>query len=152
MSRLIGKNEATVADVFQETLLAVAKSGRNLKDDSRLWSWLATIAHNQCALHWRKQTRRQAELLTDECVGRRSVDTLLQQENIETVRGLLVQLPADYVTVLTAKYVDGLSASQIADQLGEGVEAIRSRLARARKDFRERFNAIEAIHGHGDSP
>ena len=152
MSRLIGKNEATVADVFQETLLAVAKSGRNLKDDSRLWSWLATIAHNQSALHWRKQSRRQTELLTDESVAERSVDTLLQQENIETVRGLLVQLPADYVTVLTAKYVDGLSANQIADQLGEGVEAIRSRLARARKEFRERYEATEAVHSHGDSP
>ena len=152
MSRLIGKNEATVADVFQETLLAVAKSGRNLKDDSRLWSWLATIAHNQSALHWRKQSRRQTELLTDESVAERSVDTLLQQENIETVRGLLVQLPADYVTVLTAKYVDGLSANQIADQLGEGVEAIRSRLARARKEFRERYEAMEAVHSHGDSP
>lgn len=146
VARLIGKDEAAVADVFQETLLAVAKSGRNLKDDSRLWSWLATIAHNQCALHWRKRTRRKAELLTDESVARQLADPLLQQEDVESVRGLLGQLPAEYVTVLIAKYVDGFSASQIADQLGEGVEAVRSRLARARKEFRKRFEAKGAVH------
>ena len=146
VARLIGKDEAVVADVFQETLLAVAKSGRGLRDDSRLWSWLATIAHNQCALHWRKQTRRKAELLTDESVAKQLDDPLLQQENIESVRSLLGQLPAEYVTVLTAKYIDGLSANQIADQLGEGVEAVRSRLTRARKEFRKRFEAMGAVN------
>ena len=101
VAKLIGKNEAVVADVFQETLLAVAKSGRGLRDDSRLLSWLATIAHNQCALHWRKQTRRKAELLTDESVVQQLADPLLQQEDIESVRSLLGQLPAEYVTAVS---------------------------------------------------
>ena len=48
----------------------------------------------------------------------------------------------EYVTVLTAKHVDGLSAIEIADQLGEGVQAVRSRLARARREFRKRFEAF----------
>lgn len=146
VARLIGKNESSVADVFQETLMAVAKSGRSLRDDSRLWPWLTTIAHNQSALHWRKQSRRQTELLTDESVSQQSADPLLQQEDIESVRYLLAELPAEYVTVLTAKHVDGLSAIEIADQLGEGVQAVRSRLARARREFRKRFEALEAFN------
>ena len=48
--------------------------------------------------------------------------------------------------MLTAKYIDGLSANQIADQLGEGVEAVRSRLARARKEFRKQFEAMGAVN------
>lgn len=126
--------------------MAVGKSGRNLQDNSRLWPWLATIAHNQSANHWRKAAVRRAESFTDEGVTEKSVDPLRQLADVESVRYLLAQLPADYVTVLTAKYIDGLSAGEIAGELGEGVEAVRSRLARARKEFRERYQAMEAIH------
>jgi RNA polymerase sigma factor (sigma-70 family) len=61
VARLAGRDQSIVADVFQETLLAVVRSGRNLSSASRLWPWLAAIAHNQVALHWRKQQRRRTE-------------------------------------------------------------------------------------------
>ena len=42
--RLVGTDESAVADLFQETFLAAAKSGRNLNSQgTRLWSWLAQI-------------------------------------------------------------------------------------------------------------
>ena len=140
VARLIGSNEAAVADIFQETLLAVAGSGRNLSDDTRIWAWLSTIGHNQCALFWRRRSRDAVSLQHDP-LTEQPEDLLLQQETIEIVRLLLAELPAHYATVLTAKYAAGHSVDQIAQQLGESAETVRSRLARARTDFRQRYEA-----------
>lgn len=142
VSRLIGTNEAAVADVFQETLLAVARAGRALHNDSRLWAWLATIGHNQCALYWRQHARTKTEFLRDDGTAVESTDLLIQQETIIAVRHILADMPADYVTVLTAKYAEGLTANEISRQLGQDSETVRSRLARARKYFRQRYEVL----------
>jgi RNA polymerase sigma-70 factor (ECF subfamily) len=142
VSRLIGNNDAAVADVFQETLLAVARAGRALSDGSTLWAWLSAIGHNQCALHWRQRARTATELLVDECAAVDPDDLLIQHETVIVVRLLLAEMPSDYVTVLTSRFADGMSANDIAAELGEEAEAVRSRLARAKKDFRKRYDAL----------
>jgi RNA polymerase sigma-70 factor (ECF subfamily) len=48
-------------------------------------------------------------------------------------------MASDYVTVLTAKYIDGQSIAQIVSEIGGTAEGVRSRLARARRDFKLRF-------------
>ncbi len=143
VARFIGSNEAAVADVFQETLLAVARAGRSLADGSQIWPWLATIGHNQCALYWRNQSRHSTEGLVEELTATATDDVLLKQEVVAAVRKLLTEMPADYVTVLTEKYAEGRSLIDIAHQLNEGIEAVRSRLARARKEFRRRYEALQ---------
>ena len=55
------------------------------------------------------------------------------------VRAVLTELPIDYETVLTAKYLDGASVEQIAGVQQCTVTAVRSRLARAREAFRKVF-------------
>src|SRR5688572_13748605 len=50
VARLVGGEDDAIADVFQETMLAVAKAGRTLATDTRIWPWLAAIGHNQAAL------------------------------------------------------------------------------------------------------
>lgn len=140
VARLIGSNESAVADVFQETMLAVAKAGRSLSEDTRLWPWLSTIGHNQAAFYWRKQKQ-----VVQPSVEHRVFDgvspeeTLCQQETAEAVRVLLSEMNSDYVTVLSAKYIEGLSVEKIVELLGGTSESVRSRLARARRDFRERY-------------
>jgi predicted DNA-binding protein YlxM (UPF0122 family) len=54
----------------------------------------------------------------------------------------LSQLSADYATLLTSKYMDDLSLEELAQQFGgptASVEAIKSKLARARREFRAKF-------------
>lgn len=142
VARLIGSNEAAVADVFQETLMAVAKGGRSLHDGSRLWAWLSSIGHNQCALYWRQANQRNTDLLVEERALCESADVLELEETVAAVRQLLTELPPDYSQILTAKYTEGLSAAEIAQQSGENLEAVRSRLARARKEFRTRYERL----------
>ena len=52
------------------------------------------------------------------------------------VRATLTQLSPDHETLLSAKYLDGASVEEIASYQNCSAEAVRSKLARARKAFR----------------
>jgi len=146
VARLVGADRAAVADVFQETMLAVARAGRSLKDDPRVWAWLSTIAHNQAALFWRKHYRDAERNVGDDVGSLVAVDdpaeSLLLREQSSLVRRLLAEMAAQDASVLVAKYMDGLSVQQIVELHGGTVEGVRSRLARAKREFRERFEMI----------
>lgn len=143
VARLVGQNEEVVADVFQETMLAVAKSGRNLAEESKLWPWLASIGHKQTALYWRNKARTCHAALTtdpsDPALTSAPLELLLRSEKVTLVRTLLAEMNAEAVALLSAKYLDGLRITEIVELMGGTEESIRSRLARARRDFRSRY-------------
>lgn len=154
LARLLGRDPQLVADLYQDTLLAVARSGRNLAVESKLWPWLSTIAHNQVALHWRKQYRRQRDIqaesngdVVDPAPYSDPTSALERLESVQSVRRLMAEMPAEHVAVLTAKYLDELSVADMVTLLGGTVESVRSRLARARRDFRARYEQCETERG-----
>ena len=147
VGRLIGSDHQAVADVFQETMLAVARSGRNMSEDSNLWAWLARVGHNQAALFWRRHYRDRAVAANLDTSGtdlNDPAEAMARMETVMSIRHLLSQMDADHVTLLSAKYIDGLSVAQIVQQVGGTTESVRSRLARAKRDFRERYQRVAA--------
>jgi len=169
VGRLMGNHPADVADVVQETFLAAARSARQF-DDTRgtLWLWLLGIARNQVALHWRKHSARleQARRWWAGLNGQAKawvvqnadppVEVLAAQELATLVRATLAELPAGYQALLTARYLDGASAEDLASRTGSTVEAIRSKLLRARRSFREVYLKVarqdsyeQSEAGHG---
>jgi RNA polymerase sigma-70 factor, ECF subfamily len=152
--RLVGPDEAVVGDLFQETFLAAAKSGRNLSaNTTRLWNWLARIAHNLSADYWRAVYRDRRllraepnqELITEPTGFGDPVELMFRGETVDAVRSVLAEMSSDHVAVLVAKYVDGESVVEIVDELGGTVEGIRSRLARARREFKSKFERLHSI-------
>ena len=153
VARLIGSDPAAVADAVQETFLAAAGSARGF-DPSRgtVWAWLTGIAHHKVSAHWRKtgQDRRLVERAASNGHAE-SADgpgqpppaaSLEAQETVDVVRRTLAQLPEDYAVLLSAKYIDDLSVAQLVDRHGGTAEALRSRLARARRAFREQYERM----------
>ncbi len=153
VGRLMGTQPADIADVVQETFLAAARSARQF-DASRgtLWSWLAGIAHHQAAAHWRRseRTARLRALAEAGAVELRHWldgdesphDVCERRETGDLVRAVLSQLPADYAALLSAKYLDDQSLDDLARRFGSSVEAIKSKLARARREFRAKFESL----------
>jgi RNA polymerase sigma-70 factor (ECF subfamily) len=143
VARLVGGNEDAIGDVFQETMLAVAKAGRTLVSETRIWPWLAAIGHNQAALYWRKSYRSRTVVSTREFLDLSleddPLDKLLQSETVDLVRSLLAEMNSDAVSLLLGKYLDGHSVLDLVNLMGGTEESLRSRLARARKDFRSRY-------------
>ncbi|HPC93645.1 MAG TPA: RNA polymerase sigma factor [Sedimentisphaerales bacterium] len=154
VARLMGGDPTSIADIVQETFLAAARSAGNF--DARrgsVWVWLWTIAKCQVALHYRKCQQRsalvQAQMWWMSLNGQKDdwlrgderppAEVLESRELVELVRSAIEELPAEYQVLLMAKYMDGVAIEQIADQVKGSRIAVRSKLARARKAFREAF-------------
>jgi RNA polymerase sigma-70 factor (ECF subfamily) len=159
VARRVGPHAAEVADIVQETFLAAARSARTY-DAARgsLWVWLSGIARRQAALHFR---RRQTRPIDKGGCGSRSeprqmsdnariadwlddraddpAELLQSAETAAAVRQTLRELPVDYETLLVGKYLDGLSLEELAAAEETTAEAVSSKLARARRAFRDTF-------------
>lgn len=155
-ARLLGSEAQWVADVVQETFLAAARSAQQFDAErGSLWSWLTGIAHRQAALAWRRhgqEQRRQALLANlprEVLYGARAFDDATppdewfeRRELAVVIRSTLSALPSEYATVLVAKYLDEQAIDEIALELDESYEAVRSRLARARREFKTVFERL----------
>jgi RNA polymerase sigma-70 factor (ECF subfamily) len=154
VARLMGPQSADVADVVQETFLAAARSARTYDSErGSLGRWLLGIARRHVALHYRRQVRQDRVRNAAERLGagheqvvrwleNRHPDppeALASAETAVLVRAALAELAADYQTLLTARYLDGVAVEQLAEEHGCTTVAVRSKLARARRAFRAVF-------------
>ncbi len=154
VSRAMEPGSPDVADVVQETFLAAARSARTYDGDrGSLTSWLNGIVRRQVALYYRRQRRHRSSGGADAVFQRgrpimanavarddaNPTTALDVAERALQVRAALTELPADYEVLLTSKYVDGATVEQIAAGENSTQEAIRSKLARARRAFRRAF-------------
>jgi RNA polymerase sigma-70 factor, ECF subfamily len=157
-------DQASVADVVQETFLAAARSARGY-DPRRgpLWVWLWTIARRQIALHYRKQkpvVSLDAALEWFGSLDGRKVEMVSRMEAplqmLESkelgalVRHCLEQLSPEHELVLLAMYVDDMPVKEISKQLLCSTVAVRSRIARAKEAFRSEFvklTKLDPVYG-----
>jgi RNA polymerase sigma-70 factor (ECF subfamily) len=150
VARLLGQHASAVADVVQETFLEAAGSARRFDPErGSLWNWLTGIAHHRVAFYWR-QTGRARERLKQMAArlpeigdwlsdGQAPGERIEQLEVADLVRATLAELTAEYAALLTGKYVEDLSLVDLAHRWGGSTEAIKSKLARARREFRAEF-------------
>ena len=71
-------------------------------------------------------------------------EVLERAETRDLVHMAVANLPEQYKTALTRKYVDGESLETLAGELGISVDATKSLLARARRAFRDTFATLSA--------
>lgn len=152
-ARLVGGDSAAVADVVQEVFLAAAMAGRRYDpEQGTLWGWLTGIVHRQAANFWRKEERahRWRSLVES---GHLDAAQLLEAEDhfllesdrqdvADLVRRVLAEIPGDYAVLLTSKYLDERSLEDIAAEFGSTIDAVKSKLARARREFRAAFELL----------
>ncbi len=157
VARLMGSDSTSVGDVVQETFLAAARSAGSYNPRrGGLQIWLLAIARRQVALHYRKSRQRstlvQAQGWWTSLNGHKDdwlrgvekapAEVLESRELAELVRHTLRELPAEHQMLLTARYIDGAAIEQIADEVHGSRVAVRSKLARARKAFRDVFTRL----------
>lgn len=149
----VGPDAAGVADIVQEVFLAAAKSARGFdSEQGTLWSWLTGIVHRQVSSYWRKAERADrwralAESGRIDAVrwfesSESPLEIEEQREEADLVRRVLAELSADYALLLTSKYLNELSLEEMAIQFESSVEATKSKLARARREFRAAFEIL----------
>jgi RNA polymerase sigma-70 factor (ECF subfamily) len=159
VARLMGPASTEVADVVQEAFLAAASSAKTY-DPQRgsLWLWLCGIARRHVALLYRRHAREERilevsrQMLGTNVTGESTMridnreplpaEVLASAELAALVRAALTELSEDHGSILAARYLEDVSVEEIAVAENCSSTAIRSRLARARQAFRERFTRL----------
>ena len=141
-------NVEDAGDVAQESLISMARSVRDFRGDSSVSSWLYTIARRFCI---KKRRRRKFAPTREESLDAPATDvayhladprpnpeqTATNRELATALTHAIDALEPSQREVLVLRDVEGLSASEVAKVLGLSVEAVKSRLHRARVAVRE---------------
>lgn len=138
-------HEQTSLDLVQETFIAAAKYLGSLRDDAKFGSWLFGIAHQKCALHWRKKSGK--ELLLEEIPDAPDEsrdgpdDWLIRREQEAEFMKLLGQLPLPHRSVLLLHFIEDFSLEEIARITETQIGTVKSRLHYAKKSLRKLWEA-----------
>jgi RNA polymerase sigma-70 factor (ECF subfamily) len=141
-------NEEDAGDVAQESLMSMARSLRDFRGDSSVSSWLYTIARRFCIKKRRRSKFAPAREDSLDAPGidaaQRLADPSPSPEQTATNRELeraltraIDRLEPPQREVLVLRDVEGLSAPEVANVLGISVDAVKSRLHRARVTVRQ---------------
>jgi RNA polymerase sigma-70 factor (ECF subfamily) len=151
LCRIVGQRE-TAHDLTQEVFLRVSRARVPEAGELVVRAWVFKIARNLALNHLRDGRRRpQTVELADVATG-------ATQEVSAAVRQALAALPAPDRDVFLMREMAGLSYEDIATASELSVEAVRSRLRRAREQLRQALSAPLGVQrqqgvriGRGDS-
>ena len=136
--RYCGSTEDT-EDAVQATLWAATRTLRNFRRAAAITTWLFTIVRNECIrmLSHRHRGADLADVLREvPAPGRTPEDDLATLEVQRLLAGALARLEPNHREVLLLRDVEGLTAPEAAHRLGLTVQALKSRLHRARAQLR----------------
>ena len=144
--RLLGWR-ADVDDVVQDVFLAAYQALPEFRGQSRVSTWLTTIAINACRNHLRKRKRwvqwfrsqaRGAEPILIPVAGKALTDC----ETHAQVREFVRQLPEMYREVVVLRYLEEMGIAEIATVLDLAKNTVEVRLSRARVMLRETLGPL----------
>jgi RNA polymerase sigma-70 factor (ECF subfamily) len=135
------RDEWVADDLIQETFIKVQKNLTQLREESKLSSWIFRIAINLCKDHFRKmsQSSKSESALTkkEEILKEPLFLKKLEQHQMgECVQDKIRLLPESYQTVLVLFDLMEFSHQEIAEILEISVENVKVRLHRARKKLK----------------
>jgi RNA polymerase sigma-70 factor (ECF subfamily) len=137
-------------DVAQDTLLAAALGIARFRKASSPSTWLYTIARSFCIKKRRRSKFAPAAVVSLDGEGRevaaevpdprRDPEQELDDRRLgAALDAAMSALDPKYREILILRDVEGLAATEVAEVTGLSVEAVKSRLHRARVQVRERL-------------
>ncbi len=133
-------DRALAEEVLQDVMLAVWRSAASFRGESKVLTWMLTIARNRAINTMRKHNVTQTPL--DDVFEIQSPDTG-PQEKLEKlnqsamVRRALWTLPEMQREILELVFYQQLSGAEVADVLGINTGTVKSRLHRAKEALRQ---------------
>ncbi len=147
--RMVG-NRDDASDLAQEAFLRAWRGLGALRADTAFSSWLYRLTCNLCMDFLRGAKRRKTLSLTrpdEEADAQWDIpdpapgpeDHVLLDEDRAVLERAMAWLNTEHRKILTLRVINGLSYAQIADILGVAEGTVKSRLARARRNLREKM-------------
>jgi RNA polymerase sigma-70 factor, ECF subfamily len=143
------RDEEDAKDVLQETLIAAVRSIPEFRGTSAISTWLYAIARSFCIKKRRtgkfapehlESLDAQSERVAQVADARRTPEEDAAGRQLQSaLEAAIAELEPMYREVLVLRDVEGLSAAEVAEITGASVDAVKSRLHRARTSVRERI-------------
>jgi RNA polymerase sigma-70 factor (ECF subfamily) len=151
---LVG-NSDDAADITQEAFLRVHRNMERFRGDASFTTWLYRVVVNLAITELRRRTRSRTLLMEDIAPAEawRSEedgdDTPALHLEIdaerETVQQVLKHLPPDYRAVLVLRHFQQLAYEEMCQVLGLTMSQVKTRLHRARRMFKERYQGLVEV-------
>ena len=123
--------EADACDLTQQTFYVWATKGHQLRDKSKVKSWLFTTLHREFLEGRRKQTRfAHFELMKVDSELPSIPPARLSQSDADTVLRALAQVDVVYQAPVALFYLEDCSYKEIAEILDIPMGTVKSRIAR----------------------
>jgi RNA polymerase sigma-70 factor (ECF subfamily) len=142
------------ADVAQTAICKAIPKLHTFRGEAALLTWVCAFCrHELYAWEKRHHARLHIELAEDQPEIRAALESLrAPDDNLDAsldragvaslVQRVLDHLPPHYAEALECKYIDEMPVHEIGVRLGLGTKAAESLLTRARRAFREGFEAL----------
>jgi RNA polymerase sigma factor, sigma-70 family len=136
-----------VEDIAQEVFIRVYRSLPKFKFDASFFSWLYRITMNLCIDEIRKRKIRRVlslDYLTEDNLEKNrkskdytmASDSVLTEEKRQVIQSALQRLTPEHREVLVLREYQDLSYNEIAETLNLRLEAVKSRIFRARVELK----------------
>lgn len=135
-----------VEDLVQEVFLSAWQSLGQYRGTGSLQAWVMGIARHKVEDHYRQRLRAPESLEEDDQgpatpAVEPEIHQLLEEDQIrKKTSQVLASLPEQYRLALIWRYWERASAREMAQKTGKTEKAIERLLARARAEFRGRWN------------
>jgi RNA polymerase sigma-70 factor (ECF subfamily) len=130
------KDKDAAEDILHEVFLKIHKKSDQLKDASKIESWIYTIARNTITDHFRGKKFDEIAEEHDEAAEAGEQSEMQKALNI-SMRTMILRLPQPYRDALVQADLRRVKQTDIARKYGLSVSAVKSRVQRARKMLKE---------------
>jgi RNA polymerase sigma-70 factor, ECF subfamily len=141
-------NQDIVEDITQEVFIRVYRSLPRFKFDASFFSWIYRITMNLCIDEIRKRQIRRVlslDFLTEDSLEKNRMnknhtlasDSMLTEEKKHVIKTALQRLAPEHREVLVLREYQDFSYQEIAETLGLSIEAVKSRIFRARIELKK---------------
>ncbi len=128
-------------EITQDVFFDFIESLRNFRGESKIKTFLFSIAKNKIIDHIRKKKLKKILFSALSPFVVESIATVVMDDELEKkevsrkIKQVLDNLPNDYRVILRLKYIQGEKIKEIAQKLSMNFKAAESLLFRARKAF-----------------
>lgn len=138
------KNEEEVEELCQDVFMRVHAKLGEFNFQSKLSTWIATIAYRYALNHIRKFKIKFSDIPDEEAFTNHFVDdvnpeSLAEEKDLEIfVLKLIEELPLQYRTILTLYHVQSMNYQEIGEVTGMPEGTVKNYLFRARTLLKEK--------------
>jgi RNA polymerase sigma-70 factor (ECF subfamily) len=141
----LSRDPSVAADLFQNVWLKLAQNASQLRQDSNLRAWLLTVARHEFLSFRRAQALDISRLLLFGLAPRDDVVGSSEGDTSRTLAAALERLVDGDREVILLSALGDLDSDSLALTLGISADALRQRLARARRRLAKALDELEQL-------